>query len=57
MQHLCALVFVVTGYDVSIYLTECMRDTKLKHAEHIFLGTYIAHAMRCLLCQSLLHGY
>lgn len=45
MQHLCALVFVVTVYDVSICLIEYMRDTELKHAEHILLGTYIAHAI------------
>lgn len=45
MQHLCALVFMVTGYDVSICLTEYMRDTELKQAEHIFWGTYVAHAI------------
>ena len=45
MQRLCALVFIITGYDVSICLTECMRDTKLKQAEHIFLGTSLVHAI------------
>lgn len=36
---------MVTGYDVSICLTECMRDTELKQAEHIFQGTYLVHAI------------